>query len=383
MLRQPVPFDPSALEAFVALAGARAWGTRMAEIAERAASGPHAGRAIRQRHGLELSIERLRGTLTRPPAAAELHATQLASATVALHRELSPRGKLQLSARLAAAFRGDATLVPLFHLLRTAELQRSRGFKVVFAGLEDDASWDLVIHRDALEAEIVCDVVSAEDGRLVPRLAWVHLTDRVEPDVRAWLGANPGRHLLKMSLPHGLGEGVQDRIRNLLRSRRRFDHDAKAVLRLTPLVLVERSLRREFGAEAHLSVITAEPGVLVMAARAGALDEIGGAVRRRLADIAPARLSGLRPGIISVFVEDIDREEWRGLRERLELETEARQFLAGKIAEPVVAVTCASRFELFGMASPDAAEGGELRFRNPAHPAARSPALAPAVLSSV
>ena len=50
---------------------------------------------------------------------------------------------------------------------------------------------------------------------------------------------------------------------------------------------------------------------------------------------------------------------------------------------PVVAVSFVSRLELFGVAEPDAAPGGELRFRNPGHPAARSSALAPAVMSSV
>jgi hypothetical protein len=302
---------------------------------------------------------------------------------VALHRELSPSGRFRLVESLATALHGDGTLVPLFHLLRTAELQRSRGFRIEFAGLEDGAEWDLVIRRDTLEAEIACGVVSAEDGRLVPRHAWVHLTDRVEVDVLTWLGANPGRHLLTMTLPRGIGNGMDQRIRNLLHSRRRWDHDDAGVLRLTPLALVEHSLRCEFGAEAHLSVISAEPGVMVMAARAAVLDEVGAVMRRRLGDLAPTRLSGVRPGIIAMFVEDIDAGEWRGLRERLELESEARQFLAGKAADPVVAVTCASRFEMLGMASPDAAEGGELRFRNPAHPAARSPVLAPVVLSSV
>jgi len=36
----------------------------------------------------------------------------------------------------------------------------------------------------------------------------------------------------------------------------------------------------------------------------------------------------------------------------------------------------------FGLIGPDAVAEGELRFRNPAHPAAKSPALAPAILSS-
>ena len=86
-----------------------------------------------------------------------------------------------------------------------------------------------------------------------------------------------------------------------------------------------------------------------MAARAGREDEVAAAIRRRLVDIAPARLTGTRPGILAMFIDDTDRSEWRGLRERLELEGEARQFLANKEARPVIAVTCASRFELFGM----------------------------------
>jgi hypothetical protein len=39
--------------------------------------------------------------------------------------------------------------------------------------------------------------------------------------------------------------------------------------------------------------------------------------------------------------------------------------------------------ELFGMAPPDAAPDGELRFRNPTHPAAKRVELAAAVSSSV
>jgi hypothetical protein len=57
--------------------------------------------------------------------------------------------------------------------------------------------------------------------------------------------------------------------------------------------------------------------------------------------------------------------------------------MTGLEARPVVAVSFVSRFELFGVAEPNAASGGELRFRNPSHPAAGSAALAPAVLSSL
>jgi hypothetical protein len=304
---------------------------------------------------------------------------------------------MRLADALRAAMTGSATLIPLLHLMRTAALQRSRGFQVSFPGLEQGASFDLLLRRDQIEAEVVCDVVSAEDGRGVRRGAWFRLADRVDPDLQTWLAAHPGRYLLKMTLPGGLREetslaALHSRIQALLRTRSRQDHDEAIVLRLDPLLLagaqsdetgLVSSLRREFGPEAHLSVTTAGGGVFVMAARAAQENGIAGAIRKRLADIAPARLTGTRPGILAMFVEDTDRVEWRGLRERLELERETRQFMTGKAAKGVVAVTFASRIELFGSKEDDAAPDGELRYRNPGHPAARISALAPAVLSSV
>jgi hypothetical protein len=389
------PFDSRALEAFVALAGAGTWVARIAEIHRRAVSGPRTGQATRALHALELAIERLRGALPRPPNASELHAARLAAEAVRLAKQLRTAGRARLRARLQEALSGDGTLVALFHLLRTAALQRSRGFSVTFAGLEEDAPYDLLIVRDAVEAEITCDVVSAEEGRLVHRGAWFRLADRVDPDLQTWLAAHPGRYLLKMTLPLGLrGDSLaslHQRIRCLLETKGRNDQDAAVVLRLDPLLLAGAQaeengllpqLRREFGPEAHLSVTAAGSSAFVMAARAGREDEIAVAVRHRLAALAPVRLTGQRPGILAMFVEDTDRLEWRGLRDRLELEGEARRFLADKAARSVIAVTCASRSELFGAPMPDAAEDGELRFRNPAHPAARMVALAPAVLSS-
>jgi hypothetical protein len=393
MQPQQPPYDPLVLDAFVAMAGSRAWTARLAEIRARAASGPRAGRLLRQRHALELAIGRLRGGPNRPPFPAELHAARLAGEAASLAQSLSGRGSRRLRDSLRTCLQGDRTLVALFHLLRTAALERSRGFGVTFPGLEHDTPYDLLISREACEAEVACEVVSADQGRLVARDAWLQLADRVSADVRPWLAARPGSHLLKMTLPEGLQAGalaaMHARIRRLLEAGRRQHHDHAGVLRLEPLVLARKqreadlldSLRSEFGPEAHLAVTAARAGVFVMAARAGRIDEVGTAVRRKLLEIARTRLSGKRPGILAVFIEDIDRADWSGLRDSLSLEGEARRFLAHPAARNVVAVTCTSRFELFGMA--DAACDGELRFRNPAHPAARVVSLAPAILSSV
>ncbi|HEX4368489.1 MAG TPA: hypothetical protein VH023_16750 [Rhodopila sp.] len=393
------------LNPFLGLVGVRRWLARLTEIRDIAASGPRTGQAIRQRHGVELSLEKLRNNPGAKPSAAELLLGRIAAETARVAASLSTRGRDRLVEQLRTSLSGQNTLIPTFHLMRTAMLQRSRDFTVTFSGLEDATPHDLLLHRDRIEAEIACDVVTAEDGRGVHRGAWFRLADRIDPDLQTWLAAHPGRYLLKMTLPLGLRGGLHDgepdsdtlsqlhhRIRAMLETSARHDHDEAIVLRLDPLLLAGAqaediglisSLRREFGPEAHLSVTTAGNGIFVMAARAGQENEVAVAIRRRLATLAPTRLTGERPGILSVFVEDTDRLEWRGLRDRLELEGETRQFMTDPAGRPVVAISFVSRLELFGIAEPDAAPGGELRFRNPRHPAAGFAALAPAVMSSV
>jgi hypothetical protein len=388
------PSDRSSLDAFVAMAGIDLWRDRIAEIERQARGGPRSGKAVLQHHGLSYAIERLRRGLGGV-GPTERRAGELAREAVTVAGSLEGTSRDRFVELLGKALTGENTLAPLFHLLRTAALQRSRGFTVRFTGLQDRTPFDLLIVRGGTEVEVVCEVVSANDGRFLNRAAWFRLADRIDPDLHTWLADHPGRYLLRVSLPDGLQEGEQlarlhDRIRHLLASTRRADHDPAVVLRLDPLLLAGAqadelgllsSLKREFGPDAHLSVTAAGGGVFAMAAHSGRENEVARAICRRLSAIAPARLTGTRPGILAMFVEDTDRLEWRGLRDRLELEGNARQFLTRPEAKPVVAVTFASRLEMLG--AEDAASDGDLRFRNPAHPAARVAALSPAVASSV
>jgi hypothetical protein len=389
--------DPADLDRFRTLCGARLWAKRLGDLAQRAASASLSGRAAQQRHALELVLARLADPKALARATpAERHATAFAREAVKLAERLPTPQRAKLRAEIAAGLTGEATLMPLFHLLRTAALHRRRGFEVSFAGLAEDASYDLLIRRDGVEAEVVCETVSAEDGREVHRGDWCALVDKVNPDLQTWLAAHPGRYLLKMTLPGGMATDSQvaelhRRIAGLLATEKRQDSSADAVLKLDPLVLagaqatrqgLPAQLRAQFGEEAHLAVTQGGNSVFVMAARAGRENSISTAVTRRCALVAESRLSGTRPGLLAMFVEDVDRAEWRGLRERLELEGAARRWMTEPAARHVVAVACTSRMELFGVAPPDGAPGGELRFRNPGHPAGKNPALAPAVASS-
>jgi hypothetical protein len=382
---------------FTALTGNTVWRQRMAEIFDRITKPTRSGKLTASRFAAECAIEKARRG--QKLTAAEAAMVDLATRLPVLHDSLCGAGQERLGEQLEAALVGDRTIVGLLHLVYTARLQQARGFEVEFAGLADAAPFDLLIRRDGAEAEIACDTISAEEGRAVHRGAWTQLADRIDPDLQTWLAAHPGRYLLKMTLPKGLKAEADSlpalhcRINAMLASAKRADYDEAAVLRLDPLLLagaqatdekpnasnILAKLRREFGPEAHFAVTEAGGSLFVMAARGAAENEVAGAVRRRLAAIAPARLTGERPGILAMFVDDTDQLEWRILREQLLLEGEARQFLTFPEAKPVIAVSCASRFELVNAGAPE----GDLRFRNPMHPAAKSAGLAPAVVSTV
>ena len=388
-------------QGFVDMVGTRLWQARLGDIAHVVQRRERNARAMAQRWMPEIAIERMRRGSSSADCLERTLATHLAE-WLSAYGGMPAAGRARARGLVRATLKGDGSLVGMLHLARTAWMQRERGFEVSYAGLAEGAPFDLLIGRQAIEAEIVCDVASAEEGRDVHRGAWVRLVDRIDPDLQTWLAAHPGRYLLKLTLPRGLraaagADGadtladLHGRIRGMLQTQRRADHDEAAVLRLDPLMLAGSQadelgllgrLRREYGHEAHLAVTASADSVFVMAARAGREDEVAVAIRRRLAALAPTRLTGTRPGILSVLVEDTDRTEWQHLRERLEIEGEARQFLTCPEARGVVCVTCASRLELLGETGPAAAPGGELRFRNPSHPAAKSAVLAPAVMSS-
>jgi hypothetical protein len=391
-----MPHSAEAIRRLVALVGEATFRARIADLAARTAGPGLASRALQQRHAAELLAARI---LARGRAGSEAERTLATLARTLAHaaHTLPPAGRARLRARLADALAGEGTLVPLLHLARAAHAHEARGFAVDWTGLADETPHDLEIRRDGKLAEIVCDVVSAEAGRHVHRGDWFAFVDRLNPDLQAWLAAHPGRYLLKMTLPEGLSSGtaaeaLHARVMAMLARDSRAAAEPDVVLKLDPLVVAAAAdqaalvdgLRAQFGPEAHLAVTAAPAGgsMFVMAARAGREDEVAAAIARHCEPMA-TRLSGRHPGILALLVEDVAAAEWRSLRERLEIEGAARGFLTAPQARGVVCVQCRSRLELFGSAGRDAAPDGELRFRNPAHPAAREPALLPAVSSTV
>lgn len=387
------------IDRFIRLVGRKSWQQRIDEIvaAQPVAGQPTlCGRDVLRRHSVEVVLERRRRPSAGDVATCDQRILHLAQDAIELHASLPTDGRRRFEQRMESAMLDGQTLMPLFHLLRTAWLHRGRGFEVSFCGLTENAPYDLCLTRDGKAAEVACDTVSAEHGRGVHSAAWNRLVDSVFGAVGPWLGSHPGLHLLKMTLPRGLRndpdgadrEALRGRVMRLLDENRRADTDPDAVIRLDPLTLLSRArsevavmahLRAQFGPDTQLAVKVAPSGaVFAMAAHAGRENDVATAVARRLSELAPRRLTGTRPGILAMFVDDTDLSEWRRLQTEMRLEAETRQFLTTPEARHVVSVACTSRHELFDRNCAD----GEFRFRNPRHLAAKIEALAPSILSS-
>ena len=112
--------DPDSTD-FVRLVGHAAWTSRMDTLNRRTQSGAMSGRAALQRHAVEFALARAAAPNgAAKPGPAERHILALARDVVSLAERL-PRGpRARLRARLEEGLSGEATLVPLWHLLRAA-----------------------------------------------------------------------------------------------------------------------------------------------------------------------------------------------------------------------------------------------------------------------
>lgn len=124
----------SGLEGLFGLIGARHWKSRLAEIREFCAAGPRAGQASRQRYAIELVLAGLQRPTLSSPSSTHAELGRIAGEIPAAARALTSRGRERLVVRLRECLSGANTLVPVFHLFRTAMLQQSRGFEVAYAG---------------------------------------------------------------------------------------------------------------------------------------------------------------------------------------------------------------------------------------------------------
>src|SRR5258707_3985066 len=96
-MQSAMPFSNEALSSsglapLMALIGAGRWRQRVAEIRDLAAAGRRAGQALRQRHGVELTLEKLRRDPGAMPSVTEALLGQYAAESPPIAAGLTPHG---------------------------------------------------------------------------------------------------------------------------------------------------------------------------------------------------------------------------------------------------------------------------------------------------
>jgi hypothetical protein len=114
MSKLPPHAEFHGMDPFLALIGTRRWLARLTEIRDLAASGPRAGQAIRQRHGVELTLEKLRRQPGAEPSTAEILLGRLAAEIARVATGLTPTGRDRLVDQLHLGLSAQNTLVAIF-----------------------------------------------------------------------------------------------------------------------------------------------------------------------------------------------------------------------------------------------------------------------------
>ena len=251
----------------------------------------------------------------------------------------------RLRDEILAGLTGEATLVPLFHLLRTAACCADAASRCASTawrrrplrpaggtrGRGDGGRLRNGLGRGGPKGEPwrLVDAGGPHPSRTADLAGRASRPLPAEDDpARGPRRAGPDRRTARAHQRAARGRAAAGRGQPGRAQARPADAGRRAAASDRPGGLPAR-LRAQFGPEAHLAVTTA-PGsnsVFVMAARASQENEVAAAVCRRLENAATDRLSGRHPGILAVFLEDLDRTEWRVLREKLELEGAVRRFL--------------------------------------------------------
>ena len=140
--------DPATVDPFIALVGSSDGSERLAEIRDLASVGHALARP--SANGMAWSSAWKNAAASRRHAVAWPNTLlgRIAAEIPQIAAELTPRGRDGLIEQLRLGLSGQNTLIPVFHLIRTAMLQRSRGFTVAFSGLEDETPHDLLLERD-------------------------------------------------------------------------------------------------------------------------------------------------------------------------------------------------------------------------------------------
>jgi hypothetical protein len=221
-------------------------------------------------------------------------------------------------------FDDDSAAAFLFELQLAIHFFR-RGYNVDFTDLEGKARYDLLVSDGAQELEVECKRQSIDAGRKIKKGDFYLLADvlfSILHDIKrrfAVLIKSDGRMGADQKLFQALGEAVEASLRT------DTTEGAVANLEFTIEKLPDglnirsdadaaRALRPFYSGSAYYAVFSNPETVIAIKCESANANTVLNAIYEKVKDGA-SQLSGIRPGLLACFVEEIEDQDWDILRD--------------------------------------------------------------------
>jgi hypothetical protein len=126
-----------------------------------------------------------------------------------IHRTLPSQAIKAFEGRLTTVASSPHGIRPFAYELGIATHLMSKNWDVEFADYGGLANFDFLAYQNSLEIEVECEATSGDTGRKIHRQEVNRLADLILPCVQR-LGAHPGCHLLRITIPDRLGKSNEE-----------------------------------------------------------------------------------------------------------------------------------------------------------------------------
>jgi len=382
---------------FVGIVGLSALKKRFSDLAERRRVSPLFEDYIKERHTVELELDRLlkhKRKTGRYPKKSESTAFQRVVGFMRMvhgvHSNLNVPGKHRLHGMIRDALKREGGFAALEHEMTTAAHCMRQGFDIEFVDLEGEDRFDLLARRDQDEIEIECKTVSNDIGRKIHRKDFIELAKNLWPllsDYRAELRQS---RLVVLKVDDRLAntsdeaKRVSETIASVLGSDntssqvRGFSvevHEYRPASLPPDAATIREEIEKLIGTyQFHLFMCGDRDAVIVFVAHSSHRDQMLAYIYRQLKN-ATDQFSGDRPAILSVLIEDIYPDQWADLRQGSGLQVMTSKLLVSPARSHVHSVSYSSVGVLEKYPGHSSIRGTVLSYRNPHHPRYDAPSL--------
>ena len=251
-----------------------------------------------------------------------------------VQRHLSPGAKNRLAGMLRGALKDDRGLAPLASEMAMAAHLMTKGFDVFFNDLETGGGFDFLAAREGVEIEVECKHVSGDIGRRVHQRHVHQLGKLIYPLLNRKVERQPGGWLLKATVPDRLTgsdeqhQAISKIFERTLETDRNYFEPSVCSLVIQPFSLADSPFsasspnsisqravmdfadERLGGSNKHvICLFQPRRAAAVVVVDSSKPDKVLDGIYRQLKDSSRDQLSGTRPGLMCVHLEDVTESD--------------------------------------------------------------------------